>query len=112
MRNNYPGQSTLQYKARPMGYAEMLQQREKARGEEGKLCCVYLLLIVGDIRWADSTRMLSIDREREMQMYLNCCKRFGIYHIILLSFDHSHYCICSYLMHNIKLPLYYISTPP
>ena len=50
MRNNYPGQSTLQYKARPMGYAEMLQQREKARGEEGKLFCVYLLLIVGDVR--------------------------------------------------------------
>ena len=45
MRNNYPGQSTLQYKARPMGYAEMLQQRERARGEEGKLCCVYLFII-------------------------------------------------------------------
>ena len=48
---NYPGQSTLQYKARPMGYAEMLQQREKARGEEGKLCCVIYRGYDGLIRY-------------------------------------------------------------
>ena len=53
MRNNYPGQSTLQYKARPMGYAEMLQQKEKSRGEEGELLFdVYRCR--GISYWADS----------------------------------------------------------
>ena len=117
MRNNYPGQSTLQYKARPMGYAEMLQQREKARGEEGELLCVSIINCrgcpIGLIRYELHPMLLfCVMKERNKHVYPYSCKYLVYiisYHIMFQICSYYIIAICSYLMHNIfSYPLYLI----